>query len=295
MIDCSEGTFQGVGKLELYYQSWQPQSNVRAILVMVHGLGGHSSKYGNIVQHFIPKQYAIYAFDMRGHGRSPGQRGYINSWAEFREDLRIFLQLVQTQQPKCPVFLLGHSLGSIVVLDYVLRYPQEAAALQGVITLAPSLGKVGVPKVKLLIGQLMSRIWPRFSLSTGLDLAAGARDEKVLAAYAQDALRHTLGTARLATEFLDTVAWVNNHAAEWKLPLLILHGGADRVTLPESSKVFYEQVTCKDKKRIEYPEAYHELQDDLNYQEVLADLENWMEQHLLSEQISQIFSADSHQ
>ncbi|MBD2446687.1 lysophospholipase [Nostoc sp. FACHB-152] len=283
MIDRSEGTFQGVGKLELYYQSWQPQGNVRAILVMVHGLGGHGSKYNNIVQHFIPKQYAIYTFDMRGHGHSPGQRGYINSWDEFREDLRTFLDLVQTQQPKCPIFLVGHSLGSVVVLDYVLRYPQEAAVLQGVITLAPSLGKVGVPKVKLLIGQLMSRIWPRFSLNTGLDLAAGARDEKVLAAYAQDKLRHTLGTARLATEFLDTVAWVNNHAAEWQLPLLILHGGADRVTLPESSKVFYEQVTFADKTRIEYPEAYHELQDDLNYQEVLSDLETWLEQHLLTE------------
>jgi len=198
--------------------------------------------------------------------------------------LRIFLQLVQTQQPKCPIFLLGHSLGSVVVLDYVLRYPQEVAALlQGVITLAPSLGEVGVPKVKLLIGQLMSRIWPRFSLNTGLDLAAGARDEKVLAVYKQDTLRHTLGTARLATEFLDTVAWVNNHATEWQLPLLILHGGADRVTLPEGSKVFYEQVIYKDKTRIEYPEAYHELQDDLNYQEVLTDLESWIEQHLLTE------------
>ncbi|MBD2440735.1 alpha/beta hydrolase [Nostoc sp. FACHB-110] len=283
MIERSEGKFAGVGKLDLYYQNWQPQGKAKAILVVVHGLGGHSSKYGNIVQHFIPKQYTIYAFDMRGHGRSPGQRGYINSWAEFREDLRKFITLIQTQQPKCPIFLLGHSLGSVVVLDYVLRHPQEAAALQGVITLAPSLGKVGVPKVKLLIGQLMSRIWPRFSLSTGLDLAAGTRDEKVLAAYAQDTLRHTLGTARLATEFLDTVAWVNNHATELQLPLLILHGSADRVTLPESSRIFYEQVTFTDKTRIEYPEAYHELQDDLNYQEVLADLENWLEKHLLTE------------
>lgn len=283
MIDTSKGTFEGVGKLNLFYQTWQPQGKAKAILVIVHGLGGHSSKYGNIIKHFSPKQYTIYAFDMRGHGRSPGQRGYINSWAEFREDLRTFFDLVQTQQPKCPIFLLGHSLGSVVVLDYILRYPQETAVLQGVITLAPSLGKVGVPKVKLIIGQLMSRIWPRFSLSTGIDLAAGARDEKVLAAYAQDKLRHTLGTARLATEFLDTVAWVNNHAAEWKLPLLILHGGADRVTLPHSSKVFYEQVTCANKTRIEYPEAYHELQDDLNYQEVLADLESWIEKHLLAE------------
>lgn len=286
MINHSESTFKGIGEVDLYYQSWKPTGKVKAVLAIVHGLGGHSSKYGNIVQHFIPKQYAVYGFDMRGHGRSPGQRGYINSWAEFREDLRIFLELIQTQHPKCPIFLLGHSLGSIVVLDYVLRYPQTAAALQGVIILAPSLGKVGVSKIKLFLGQLLSRVWPRFTLNTGLDLAAGTRDEKVLATYAQDYLRHTLGTARLATEFFDTVAWINHHTAEWQLPLLILHGGADRVALPEGGKIFYEQLTsCTDKTRIEYPDAYHELQDDLNYQEVLADLESWVERHLPPETV----------
>ncbi|ALF53505.1 lysophospholipase [Nostoc piscinale CENA21] len=283
MIDHSESIFRSIGEVDLYYQSWQPTSNIKAVLVIVHGLGGHSSKYNNIVQHFIPKQYAVYSFDLRGHGRSPGQRGYINSWAEFREDLRTFLELIQSQHPKLPIFLLGHSLGSIIVLDYVLRYPQAAAVLQGVILLAPSLGKVGVSQIKLLLGQLLSRVWPRFTLNTGLDLSAGARDEKVLAIYAQDTLRHTLGTARLATEFLNTVNWINHHTNEWKLPLLILHGGADRITLPEGSQIFYEQLTtCQDKTIIVYPDAYHELQDDLNYQEVLADLESWLEGHLLS-------------
>ncbi|MBD2498028.1 alpha/beta hydrolase [Nostoc sp. FACHB-280] len=283
MINHNESTFRGIGEIDLYYQSWQPTDNVKAVLVIVHGLGGHSSKYNNIVQHFIPKQYAAYSFDLRGHGRSPGQRGYINSWAEFREDLRIFLELIQAQYPKLPIFLLGHSLGSIVVLDYVLRYPQAAAVLKSVILLAPSLGKVGVSKIKLLLGQLLSRVWPRFTLNTGLDLSAGTRDEKVLAIYAQDTLRHTLGTARLATEFLNTVSWINHHTNKWQLPLLILHGGADRITLPEGSQIFYEQLTtCKDKTIIVYPDAYHELQDDLNYQEVLADLESWVEGHLLS-------------
>ncbi|MCC5637774.1 alpha/beta hydrolase [Nostoc sp. CHAB 5844] len=281
MVDHRESTFKGIGEVELYYQSWKPTGKVKAVLAMVHGLGGHSNKYNNIIQHLKPKQYAIYGFDMRGHGRSPGQRGYINSWAEFREDVRIFLALIQTQHPGCPIFLLGHSLGSIVVLDYVLHYPQAAAVLKGVIILAPSLGKVGVSKIKLFLGQLLSWVWPRFTLNTGLDLAAGTRDEKVLATYTQDALRHTLGTARLATEFFDTVAWINHHTAEWRSPLLILHGGADRVALPEGGKIFYEQLTsCTDKTRIEYPDAYHELQDDLNYQEVLADLESWLEKHL---------------
>ncbi|MDF2387285.1 lysophospholipase [Nostoc ellipsosporum NOK] len=280
MINHTEGTFKGVGGLELYYQSWQPQGKVKAVLAVVHGLGAHSSRYDNVVQHLVPKQYAVYSFDLRGHGRSPGQRGYIKAWAEFREDLQAFLKLIKIQQPESPIFLLGHSLGSVIVLDYVLRCPQEASTLQGVITLAPALGKVGVSKTRLLIGHLLSRVWPRFTLNTGMDLSAGSRDEKVIAAYAEDKLRHTLGSARLATEFFATVAWVNAHAGDWQLPLLILQGGADRVTLPEGGKIFYEQVSCTDKQRVVYPEAYHELQSDLNYQEVMADLADWLERHL---------------
>jgi alpha-beta hydrolase superfamily lysophospholipase len=280
MIYHSEGKFQGVGGLDLYYQSWRPEGEVRGILTIVHGLGAHSGRYGNVIEHLMPKQYAVYALDLRGHGNSLGQRGHINSWAEFRGDLLAFLKLIQTQEPKCPIFLLGHSLGSVVVLDYVLQHPQEASVLQGVIALAPSLGKVGVSKIRLLIGYLLSRVWPSFTLDTGLDLSASSRDEKIVATYAQDTLRHTRASARLATEFFAAVARIHTHAADWKLPLLILHGGADRVAAPEGGNSFYQKVACQDKMRVEYPGAYHELQNDINYQEVLADLTDWLERHL---------------
>ncbi|MEH2388026.1 MAG: lysophospholipase [Nostoc sp.] len=283
LVSRKEGTFQGVGGLDLYYQSWHPEGKVRAILAILHGLGGHSDRYSNVIQHLIPKQYAIYSLDLRGHGRSPGQRGYINAWSEFREDLRAFLELIQTQQPGCPIFILGHSLGAVIVLDYILRYPQQALVLQGAIALAPTLGKVGVSPIRVLLGKMLSRVWPRFTLNTGIDISAGSRDQQILAAYVQDRLRHTRATARLATEFFATVDWINAHAADWQLPLLILHGGADRVALPVGSDIFYQRVNCKDKLRIEYPGAYHDIQNDLNYPEVMADLEDWLERHLPSE------------
>ncbi|MCC5642341.1 alpha/beta hydrolase [Nostoc sp. CHAB 5824] len=280
VVSRREGTFQGVAGLDLYYQSWHLEGKVRAILAIVHGLGAHSDRYSNVIQHLIPKQYAVYALDLRGHGRSPGQQGYIKAWSEFREDLGAFLKLIQTQNPECPIFLLGHSLGGVIVLDYILRYPQQASVLQGAIALAPSLGKVGVSPIRVLLGKLLSRLWPRFTLNTGIDMSAALRDQQILAAYAQDTLRHTLATARLATEFFATVDWVNAHAGDWQLPLLILHGGADRVALPAGSDIFYQRVSCTDKLRIEYPGAYHEIQSDLNYQEVMADLEDWLERHL---------------
>jgi alpha-beta hydrolase superfamily lysophospholipase len=283
ILSRREGKFPGVGGIDLYYQSWHPEGKARAILAILHGLGAHSDRYSHVVQHLIPKQYSVYAFDLRGHGRSPGQRGYINAWSEFREDLGAFLELIQTQNSGCPVFLLGHSLGAVIVLDYILRYPQQALLLQGAIALAPTLGKVGVSPIRVLLGKMLSRVWPRFTLNTGIDLTAGSRDQQILAAYAQDILRHTRATARLATEFFATVDWINAHAADWQLPLLILHGSADRVALPKGSDIFYQRINYQDKLRIEYPGAYHEIQSDLNYREVMADLEDWLEQHLPSE------------
>jgi alpha-beta hydrolase superfamily lysophospholipase len=280
-MECSrQGTFKGTHGLELYYQSWHPEGQVRAILVIVHGLGGHSGLYGNIVEHLIPKNYAVYAFDLRGNGRSPGQRGYINAWTEFREDLQAFVQLIKTQYPEQPLFLLGHSVGAVIVLDYVLRCPSEASNFQGVIALAPALGKIGVPPFKLALGRLLSRVWPRFSLSTSIDLSTASSDPAVIAAYAQDPWRHTQGNARFSTEYLATVAWIHEHAADLQVPLLILHGGADQVALPEGGCAFFQRVTILDKERREYPGVYHEIQNDRNYPEMLTDLDNWLERHL---------------
>ena len=275
-----EGKFLGVGGLNLYYQSWHPGGEVKGILAIVHGLGGHSGLYKTIVEHLLPKEYAIYGFDLRGHGRSEGQRGYINTWAEFRDDLQTFLNLIRQQQPGCPIFLFGHSLGGVIALDYTLRYVQDKSALSGVIAFAPSIGKVGVPLSRVVLGKLLSQVWPRFSLNIGLDFSAGSRDQKILDSYTQDKLRHTLATARLSTEFFATVDWIHTHAEKWQVPLLILHGGADRIALPAGSEIFYQNVIYPDKLRIEYPGGYHDLHYDINYLQVITDLVNWMNKHL---------------
>lgn len=271
-----EGTFQGADGLELYYQSWHPRALARAVLVVVHGHGGHSSIFGRLVEYLVDRDYIIYSFDLRGHGRSPGQRGYINSWAEYRADLAAFLELVKTKQPNLPLFLVGQSMGGTIALDYALR---SSDRLQGLILISPALG-LSISPIKLLLGKMLSRILPHFALNTGIDLSAGSRNPEVVAAYARDFLRHRQGTARLATELLATMDWVNARASKIQIPLLILHGGADRVTPLKNSKIFFERLTVADREMHEYPDSYHELHNDLNYREVLTDLNNWIERHL---------------
>ena len=276
-MEHRSGSLKGVGGLKLYYQSWHPLGNPSAIILIIHGLGSHSGLFSNVVEHLHRSGYAVYGFDLRGHGRSQGQRGHINTWSEFREDLKAFLKLIEEQHPGCPRYLLGHSLGGAIALDYVLRFP---TSIQGVITMAPPLGRVGISRVKLTLGRTLSQVMPRFALNTGFASATTSRQQNVLPTFTRDRLMHSKGSARLATEFFSAIAWIQSHADDLQVPILILHGGADEVALPEGSRVFFEKIGFPDKERYEYPQSRHALHRDLDYQEMLVNLEDWLERHV---------------
>ncbi|HHH41628.1 MAG TPA: alpha/beta hydrolase [Chloroflexi bacterium] len=276
-MEHREGTFQGAGGLELYDQCWRPEEEPRAVLAIVHGFGEHSGRYMNVVNRLVPKGFAVWGFDHRGHGRSPGQRGYINEWGEFREDVRAFLQMVAGQEPGRPLFLMGHSMGGLIVLDYALHHPE---GLNGVIASGPALGQVGIAPILLTLSRLLSWIWPRLSLDTGLDATAISRDPEVVKAYQEDSLVHSKGTPRLGTEMEKTMEWVQAHAADLRVPLLILQGEADRLVSPKASRAFFEEVTFPDKEWHGYEGGYHEPHNDVTRDQALSDLEQWLERHL---------------
>jgi alpha-beta hydrolase superfamily lysophospholipase len=276
-MNHTQGFFKGRDGLSLFYQRWFPDTlPVHGIVVVVHGLGGHSDLFKHGVRCLLPQGYGVYALDLRGHGRSPGQRGYINDWQEYREDLQTFLQFIRSRETVAHYFLWGHSMGGTVSLDYALHYPES---LQGLILSAPALGKVGVPAWKLAVGQALSRLWPRFQLKVGIDHTLSSRDLAVLADYATDPLRHEYGTARLSAEFFKTVRWIYQHLDALELPLLLLQGDADGVTLPQSSEALFQRLQSSDKTYRHYSESYHDLYCDLNYIEVIADIASWLAIH----------------
>lgn len=272
-----EGKFKGFGGIELYYQRWRPDGTPRAVVAIVHGLGEHCGRYMNVVNCLVPHGFTVYGFDLRGHGRSPGQRGQINAFSEFREDVRSYLRFVTNQERGRPLFLYGHSLGGLIVLNYVEYYPE---GLKGVIASGPAVGKLGISPLLFALARVLSVVAPKLSMKNGLDVTAISRDPNVVKAYTSDPLVHPLGTPRLATEMAAAGQYANEHAGDIKLPLLIVQGGADRICVPEGSRAFIEKVSSDDKQRIEYPGTYHEPHNDLDSDKVIGDIERWIVAHL---------------
>jgi alpha-beta hydrolase superfamily lysophospholipase len=276
-MDHTEGTLTGHGGTELYYQRWWPEEAPRAALAIVHGYGEHSGRYGNVVDWFVLRNYAVHAFDLRGHGRSAGQRGYIEGWTEVRGDIRAFLERVHEDAPELPVYLVGHSLGGMCALNYALHHPE---GLQGVVASGPLLCPLPLPPLRLLAGKLLSRALPRLPMKAELEVEALSRDPAVVEAYRTDPLVLRQGTPRTAMQVTDAIDWTLAHAAELALPCLIVHGGADRLAQPEASQAFYAGVPHDDKERIEYDGYYHEVFNDVGKERVLADVEAWVARHL---------------
>lgn len=275
MAHWQEGFLPTHDGAQVYHQRWRPTGPAKAALVLIHGLGEHSSRYSNLVSALNSRAIAIYTMDNRGHGRTPGQRGFIQRWSDLREDVRSLIQLTLVNEPGVPIFLMGHSLGGLIAFEYALHYP---GGLRGLILSAPGLSSEGISKPMLFLSQILSRVWPTLSLPTGLDSSAISRDPQVTAAYTRDVLVHGLATPRMATESMAAIAYVLRHAPELTLPLLMVHGDADQIVPARATRTVFNTISSNNKRYISYPGAYHEPHNDLGWQQVVQDVGDWIEE-----------------
>ena len=272
-----EGSFKSRDKLDLCFQNWLPENDPKAAIVIVHGMGEHSGRYRHVVNALVPKGYAIYAADHRGHGRSSGKRMSVNSWSDYLDDLDIFVNLVREWQAGRPFFLYGHSMGGNITLNYVLRHPD---GYNGVIASAPAVGKLDVPPILAFLSRVLSRLAPAMQVKTNLEPSDISRDPVEAAAYFPDPLVQGFATPRFGVEIASSAQWAMTHAAEFKPPLLMIHGGSDNIVNVSASRNFFAQVAHQDKKLIVYEGGVHESHNDLHRDQVIADIERWLEAHL---------------
>jgi alpha-beta hydrolase superfamily lysophospholipase len=270
----TEGKFIGHNNFSLYRQAWLPDGIPIAILVVVHGIAEHSGRYTNLVNYFIPKGYAVYSFDLRGHGKSDGKRSYVERFSYYIDDLKTFCDMVHEENKNAKVFMIGHSMGSTIAIDYALEHQ---SGLQGLIISGTTL-KAGssINKASILMARILSVLMPKMGV-TALDSNGISRDKAVVTAYINDPLNYTGKlSARVGAELLKTMAMLQSRLSEITLPLLIMQGTHDRISDPSSSKLLFDGVSSKDKTMKLYEGFYHEIFNDPERLQVFSDMEAWL-------------------
>jgi alpha-beta hydrolase superfamily lysophospholipase len=278
------GNFSGSGETKIFWQAWLPpavretaeERKSRPLILLAHGLGEHSSRYGSLVNQLLYRGYPVFALDHRGHGRSEGKRGHIMSFSEYLEDLKTLQALAMEKTGKSRVVLIGHSLGGLIALAYAL---ENQGMLAGVVASGPALKfKVQVPWIKAFLGKTLSRIMPALTMDNGLNPAHLSHDPKVVQDYIKDPLVHNKVSARWFTEVNTRMEWALARAHQLSLPVLLIHGSDDQLTDPRATEAFAQKVDSTRKKLIIYPGFYHESFNEVEKEKVLRDLEIWLKE-----------------
>jgi alpha-beta hydrolase superfamily lysophospholipase len=272
------GEFQGARGVNIFYQCWLPEDDAKAVLLVVHGIGEHSGRYMNLVNHFTPLGYAVYGLDHIGHGRSDGTRVFVERFGDFTETLKTFFDMVRGWQPGRPVFLVGHSLGGLIGSVFLLEHQDELA---GAVLSAPSIKlSESISQLTLFSARVLSNIAPKLGL-TSVDVTAVSSDPAVVQAYLDDPLVYKgKATVRLAAEGIKAIERVTRDVAQIRLPLLIVQGSADHLVEPDGAKMLYEQSASTDKTYKIYDGFYHEVMNEPGRTQVLGDMQAWFEARL---------------
>jgi alpha-beta hydrolase superfamily lysophospholipase len=273
-LQHTEGSFEGARGTRIYYQSWMLPPKAKAILVLAHGQGDHSGRYAHVADYLTKRGFVLWASDHRGHGKSGGKRGHTDSFDDYLADLDQMIRIAKDHSPGIKTFLMGASLGGLVVLDYAERHGTDLA---GIVVTSPLLGlKMKVPGWKMFLGKTLSGIYPTFSLKTGLDANLLAHDREIVQRYVNDPLVHGIASTRFYTELRRAQDETMRSADKLKLPCLVIQGGADGIVDPDVATEFYKRIASSDKTLKVYDRFYHEVLNEIGKESVLADIDNWL-------------------
>ena len=273
-----EGKFKGYKGLNLYYQCWLPEDKPKAVLLVAHGLAEHSGRYKNLVDYFVPKGYAVYALDHRGHGKSEGTRSYVDNFNDYLTDLKTFFDMVRKENKNAKIFLFGHSLGGTIVTAYAVEHQEELAGL--ILSGSSLVPSTSVSPALLAMAGIISALLPKMGV-TLLDASAISRDKAVVDAYVNDPLVFRGKVpARTGAELARMWKQLPEQMPKIKLPVLIMHGFTDQLADPRGSKLLYERVGSKDKTLKLYDNCYHEICNEPEREQVFVDMGAWLAKHI---------------
>lgn len=259
---------------------WEPSEKPKALINLVHGFGEYSERYDHWAMRFAEKGYVVHAIDNRGHGKSDGRRGHINSHDEFLNDVDVLIQESTMLYPDLKQFIYGHSMGGNIVSNYILKRDNN---FTGAIISSPWLKLSFDPSgLTIFFSRILQKIYPKFTQKSKLDIKGISHDTKVVEAYLKDPLIHEKISAKMFFEIYKSGLWAIDNTDKLKIPVLIQHGTGDKITSHKASNKFFENAKMNGK-NITYKEwdgLYHELHNEMEKDKVFDFILKWMDKLL---------------
>lgn len=275
-IQENNARFEGIDGTGLFYRNYIPEKE-RFQVVISHGLGEHSGRYGHVVDALCPMGASVWIHDHRGHGRSQGKRGHVNDFDDYIQDLKMLMALARTDKTdQLPLLLLGHSMGGLIALSFVRQYPRH---VDGLIVSSPLLGiPKPPPPVLKAVARIMSVIWPTLSLDNRLDPSFISHDGDEVKAYAQSERVHSKISARWFTRCMSEIEKTGGSPEAITDPILMQVAGEDHLVSTAAALAFFNALTVADKTLFTYETLYHEIYNEKrpDRERVLEDLKQWV-------------------
>jgi acylglycerol lipase len=271
-----EDTFTNVAGQNIFFRSWRPTDTPRGVVVVVPGFNSHSGYYAWAADQFAADGLATYALDLRGRGRSDGERFYVEKFADYTSDVERFVTLVRSREPGRPLFLLGHSAGGVVACIYSIENQGELAGL-----ICESFAhQVPAPDFALAVFKGLSHVAPHAHV-LHLKNEDFSRDPAIVQTMNTDPLiAHETQPTQTLAEMVRADERLKTEFPLIALPVLILHGTADKATRWTGSQFFYDTTGSTDKTLKLYNGHFHDLLNDLGKELVMADITQWIDARL---------------
>jgi acylglycerol lipase len=271
-----EERIDGAEGLQIFIRSWRPETQARGVVVICHGVNSHSGYYGWAAEQFVASDLAVYALDLHGRGKSDGERFYLEKIGDYVDDVDAVVTLAKSREPGLPVFLLGHSAGGVISCVYTLEHQAKLAGL-----ICESFAfQVAAPDFALAVVKGLSHIAPHAHVLR-LKNEEFSRDPQVVRAMNEDPLiDNEVQPTKTVAELVRADERLKQEFPLITLPVLILHGTADKVTNPKGSQLFYDTAGSTDKTLRLYDGHVHDLLNDIDKEKVMSDIKGWITSHL---------------
>jgi len=271
-----EGTFWGYQDAELFYQVWKSKESL-GTLVVTHGIAEHSDCYARFAEQVAEMGWTVFAWDLRGHGRSEGKRGYVNRFQDFSDDLDNAIRFVKQKylDRQKPLVLFGHSMGGLITIKTLgHNAPQGLSALA---LSSPALGlSLAVPKFKEKAATVLAEWLPKMTLYNEIKFDELVRDQNLVREYKADPLRHDKISPRLFLGMTEAFKEAMTFAPEIHLPTIMQLAGHEKIVSTPTSEKFFEALGSKKKEVYIYSESFHEIFNDLDRMDAFRDLEKFL-------------------